>query len=331
MRPGPVLFAGGSGVVGRAALTWFRKRHPDVPVLVGGRNIQRAHEAARETGATGAVAIDLDRAGIGLDDSSDVSAVIALAPDHALHGLRYAQDQGIPYVSGSTWLAEAGAEMALFAHRPTVPVVLASHWYGGSAMFLALRGAEEFDTLRTIRIGSVLDEQDATGPAATEDMERSEGSAAALALEHGRRVWLAGDAAKGKVQAIDGRVLDADAYAPLDIVSLHAATQADSIRFDLAVSTSSSRRRGGPIAAEVTVELEGEADGRPHESRTTLEFAGGQASLTGLSVVLALPAVLGLDGRTPAQPGIHLPELLSGTDWFLGQLRDAGATIHENL
>lgn len=327
MKPHPVLFAGGSGVVGRAALRWFRERHPDVPTLVGGRDLRRARDSAREAGATGAVAIDLDRAGIGLD-GYDPSAVIVFAPDHALHGMRYAQDRGIPYVSGSTWLAEAGAEMALYAHRPNVPVLLASHWWGGAAMFLALRDAKRFDQLRTIRIGAVVDERDSTGPAAIEDMARSgEGATTALALEHGHRVWLAGDTARGRVQAIDGRTLDTEAYAPLDIASLHAATGASSIRFDLAIGTSSSRLRGGPIAAEVIVELEGDVGGVPRVSRSTLEFPGGQASITALSVTLSLPALLGLDGRTPAQPGIYLPELLSDTDWFLGELAAAGAVL----
>jgi nucleoside-diphosphate-sugar epimerase len=35
---GQVLFAGGSGFVGRTAVRWFRERHPSVRVLVGGRN-----------------------------------------------------------------------------------------------------------------------------------------------------------------------------------------------------------------------------------------------------------------------------------------------------
>ncbi|WP_249998472.1 hypothetical protein [Actinoplanes sp. M2I2] len=314
-------------MVGQAAVGWFRERHPDVPAVVGGRDPRRAQEAARATGAAGAVTIDLDRAGLGLD--GDFSAVIATAPDHALHGLRFAQDRGIPYVSVSTWLAEAGAELALFAHRPTVPVVLAAHWWTGAAMFLALHGAQRFDTLHTIRIGALFDDQDSSGPAAIEDMRRSEGSATAFAFENGRRGWLTGDAARGRLRTIDGRVLDADAYGPLDIVSLYAATGAADIRFDLAVGASSSRRRGGPVTAEAVVELEGEAEGERRTWRSTLEFPGGQASLTGLGLALTLPAVLGLDGHTPVPPGIHLPELLIDPDLFLSRLTEAGAKIDE--
>lgn len=327
-----VLFAGGTGVVGRAAIRWFRERHPRVPVLVGGRNMQVAEDIARQVGGARAVAIDLDKPRLGLDDGVDVAAVVMMAPEKALHGLRYAQDLGVPYLSIVNWLVELGPGVALFAHRAkAAPVVLASHWSSGAALFLALNSAKSFETVRSVRIGVVLDEKDAAGPASYADMDRSnQATPDSLAFKGGRRVWLSGDSAKGQIQAIDGRVLDAEAYAPLDIISLHAATGASDVRFDLATAESSSRRRGGETAAEIIVELEGEAHGRLHRSRSTLEFKQGQASLTGLSAVLSLSAVLGLNNSAPATPGLYLPELLSDTPWFLEQLQRAGAAIHEN-
>lgn len=57
----PVLFAGGSGVVGRTAIKWLRERHPDTPVLVGGRDLHKASQVAREVDGAEAVAIDLDK------------------------------------------------------------------------------------------------------------------------------------------------------------------------------------------------------------------------------------------------------------------------------
>jgi hypothetical protein len=93
---------------------------------------------------------------------------------------------------------------------------------------------------------------------------------------------------------------------------------------------SSSRYRGSEAATEIVVEIEGEADGRTQRSRSMLEFKHGAASLTGLSVVLSLVSVLGLNDRAPARPGLYLPELLSDTEWFLNELRRAGATIYED-
>ena len=327
-----VLFAGGSGVVGRAAVRWFRERHPDVPVLVGGRNLQAAGDVARAAGTAEAAAIDLDKPRLGLGDDVTVAAVVMLAPEAGLRGLRYAQDLGVPYLNINAALTESGPELALFAHRATAaPVVLASHWLAGAATFLALNSTKGFETVQAIKLGAVLDEADPAGPASLEDMERVHGAAPpAMVFEGGRRVWLSGDAAKGKVEAVDGRSLEATAFSTFDVVSLHAATGAPDVRFDLTNGESSSRRRGGEAAAEIVVEIEGTADSRVKRSRSTLEFKYGAASLTGLSVVLSLAAVLGLNNRPPARPGLYLPELLSDTGWFLAELRSAGATIDED-
>ncbi len=328
-----ILFAGGSGVVGRAAVGWFRERHPDVPVLVGGRNLQAVSEVAREAGNAEAVAIDLDKPRLGLGDDVAVAAVVVLAPEAGLKSLGYAQDLGVPYLDINTGLTELGPELALFAHRATAaPVVLASHWMAGAAAFLALNSARGFEGIQSIKIGAVLDEKDPTGPAALEDMERIyEKAPAALVFEGGRRVWLSGDSAKGNVETVDGRSLDGTAFSSFDIVSLYAATGASDVRFDLVTAESSSRRRGGEAAAEIIVEIEGGANGRTARSRSTLEFEHGQASLTGLGVVLSLPALLGLNGRSPAAPGLYLPELLADAGWFLDEVRGAGAIVHESF
>jgi hypothetical protein len=326
-----VLFAGGSGSVGRTALKWFRQRNPNVPLLVGGRNLQAASEVAQEVGTAEAVVIDIDKHHLGLGDDVTVAAVVMLAPEAGLNGLSYAQDLGVPYLNINAAVTEIGPELAMFAHRATAaPVVLASHWMAGAATLLALNSAKGFDRVRSIRLGAIVDEQDSVGPAAIEDMERVHGMAPpALVFAGGRRVWLSGDDAKGKIESIDGRSLDATAFSTFDTVSLYAATGAPDIRFDLVNGESSSRRRGGEVATEIVVEIEGEADGRTKRSRRALEFKYGTASLTGLSIVLLLASVLGLGDRDPVLPKLYLPELLSDPKWFLDELRSAGAIISE--
>ena len=217
-----------------------------------------------------------------------------LAPEAGLKGLSYAQDLGVPYLNINAALTEIGPELAMLAHRATAaPVVLASHWMAGAAVFLALNSAKGFESIQSIRIGAILDEQDPAGPASLEDMERVHGSAPpAMLFEGWRRVWLSGDAAKGKVESVDGRLLDATAFSTFDI--------------------------------------EGGANGQTKRSRSMLEFKHGACSLTGLSVVLSLASVLGLNDRSPAPPGLYLPELLSDARWFLDELRSAVATIYED-
>lgn len=324
-----VLFVGGSGIVGRQAVRLFRQRHPDLPIMIGGRNLENASAVAREVGTAEAVRIDLNKPYLGLAPDASVSAVVMLTPDDGLKALGFAQDMRIPYLSIGNWLVEVGAEMAHFARRPDAsPVVLSSHWHGGPAVFLALATAKGLDTVRSVKIGAIVDPLDPTGPAAIKDMEQAgEDVSGTLAFEGGRRVWLSGNSALRSVQTIDGRSLQASAFAPYDIVSLHAATGADDVRFDLAIDISSSRLRGSDTATEHILEIEGKVGGSPRWRRSTIEFTKGQAALTGLSVVLSLSTVLGLEGRPPAPAGLYFPELLMDTDWFLDELIQAGATV----
>ncbi|MFP3979041.1 hypothetical protein [Marinobacter sp. KMM 10035] len=326
---GKVLFVGGTGTVGRQAVKYFRQRHPDLPIMIGGRNLENASSMAIEVGNAEAVRIDLDKPFLGLGSDASLSAVVMMTPDDNLKALSYAQDMHIPYLSIGNWLVEVGAEMAHFARRPNAsPVVLASHWHGGAAVFLALATAKDLDSVQSVKIGAVVDPIDPTGPNAIDDMERAgDGVSGILAFEGGRRVWLTGSSALKTVQTIDGRSLQASAFAPYDIVSLQAATGADDVRFDLATGISSSRLRGGNLSTEHILEIEGEVGGSPRQRRSTIEFTKGQAALTGLSAMLSLSTVLGYEGHPPVPPGLYFPELLMDTDWFLDELVQAGAVV----
>ncbi|TVT91346.1 MULTISPECIES: hypothetical protein [unclassified Pseudomonas] len=50
---------------------------------------------------------------------------------------------------------------------------------------------------------------------------------------------------------------------------------------------------------------------------------------TGLSVVLSLSAVLGLNSGFPFSAGSYKPQLLANAEAYLDELRRAGAVIHE--
>lgn len=324
-----VLFVGGSGVVGSRTVKLLRERHADLPILIGGRNVEKAWAVAREVGTAEAIEVDIDKPDLGLSKNVSLAAVVMMVPDEGLQGLALAQARGVPYLSIGNWLAEVGAEMAHFMRRPHAsPVVLASQWHGGTAVFLTQATVKSLDSVRSVKVGAIVDERDATGPAAIADMERgSEGGVGTLAFEDGRRVWLSGSASRRTIKSIDGRELDAIAFAPYDVVSLHAMTGAHNVRFDLASTVSSSRLRGGEIATELVVEIEGDVGGKPQILRSTLEFTRGQASLTGVSVVLALSTVLGLEGQSSILPGLYFPEHLIDAEWFLNELTLAGATV----
>ncbi|WP_145153167.1 hypothetical protein [Pseudomonas oryzihabitans] len=329
----PILFAGGSGTVGRQAVHWFRQRQPDWPLLVGGRNLATAEDVAQAAGQARAVGLDLDQPGLGLDPALTPAAIIMLAPDQALHGLSLAQRLGIPYLNANTGVTELGPEVAQFMHHPGAhALVLSSHWASGAALALALDLARRFTRVVAIGVEVLLDEEDPAGPLAWEDMARVHSAApAALAFRHGRRHWLSGADLQGSVTALDGRTLAATAFGSIDLLSLWATTAAPELRFDIAMGESSSRRRGAETAAEIAVRVTGERDGQTTTARSVLEFSQGQASLTALGLVLSLERALGLVGGRPLPAGLYMPEQLWAADWFLQELQREGAVLHHPM
>jgi len=257
-----------------------------------------------------------------------LGAIVLSAPDHALNALRFAQRCGVPYATVTPWLTEASMEAVAASHRPGLPVLLASHWWAGAATMLTLQAASLFTTVASARIVAIVDDEDAAGPATDADMGRSAG-VPAFALHDGQRAWLSGADAQSTLITADGRVLETEAYSLIDIASLSAALGAPNIRFDLATGESTSRRRCGALAAELVVEIEGEMACGKARSRSILEYPGGQANFTGLSLAILLTHFLPEMRSAPS--GLQLPETVVSADVFLGQLERAGTQIAHNL
>jgi hypothetical protein len=325
----PVLIIGGSGIVGSQAARALRRLHPDLPIAIGGRDLAKAQAVAAETGGAAGVRVDLNRPDLGQPDGAAHSAVAMFLKDDTLNSMRYAQDRGLPYVGISSGTFEIGPEVALFVHRPTsAPILMASQWLAGAATLPTLHLAGAYETIEVIRISALLDEEDMGGPAAYADYERITGGApAALRLQDGRFAWVAGDEAASRLRSVDGTEVAAQAYSPLDIVSLAAATDARSIRFDLAVAESASRRRGEPFSTEIAIEIEGRRrDGGTRRIRQEIVHPAGQAPLTALGVALGLERLLGLAGGPPVAPGLYLPEVLMiDPAYFVRRMAEFGA------
>jgi hypothetical protein len=326
----PVLLVGGSGIVGSHAARALRKLHPDLPLAIGGRDLTKAVAVATQVGHAAATKVDLGRADLGLPNDAAFSAMAVFVKDETLNSMRYAQQHGIPYISISSGSFEIGPEVAQYIHAPTkAPILLASHWLAGAAVFPVLALAASYESIESIRIGVLLDEQDTGGPAAHADYNRITSAApAALTLENGRFHWATGETARADYTSVDGVTLDAQAYSPFDIMALAAATDAASVRLDLAYSVSASRRRGGALSTEIVIDLHGMLKTGEH-GRTHHEIVhpDGQAPLTALGVALAIERMLGLAGGEPPAPGLYLPEVLIDPAYYVRRMQEFGATF----
>jgi hypothetical protein len=331
MRIDPILLVGGSGIVGRWAARFLREAHPAAPLLIGGRDGAKADRAAREIGAAEAVTLDMAADDLGIGQRA-ISAVAVLFTDERTAGLRFAQSRRVPYISISPGLIEIAPEVAAYMHQPAAAaVVLGTEWLVGATTVPTLAFAKTFGSIDDIRIGALLDEKDAFGPAANVDLERqTKTMPAALARRDGAYVWRVGDDAKASFRAVDGTEMQASALSPHDVVGLAAATGAPNVQFDLALGVSSSRRQGGAMSTEIIIELAGkDHDGRPRRTRHAVIHPEGQMPLTGLGVALALERLTGLDGMPPTSPGLYFPYQLLDPAAYFARLTQIGGEIRE--
>lgn len=306
-----VLIIGGSGVVGSRAARLLRKRHPELPITIAGRDVARASALATEIGHADAVAIDLAAPNLAALAGKSFGAIAVFIKDETLESLRYAQSVGAGYLSISSGVFEMATEVAQFAQDPgSAPLVLGSHWLAGAATFAALRFAEELRRVDRIEIGALLDEQDMGGPAAHADYVRlTTMAASALLRRDGVWRWERGEAAQRRFSDSEGVEHLGQAYTPFDVVGLAAATNASSVRFDIAVGETPGRRRGAGSSTEMLIELEGEGHtGSRLRVRHELSHADGQAPVTALCAALMMEGLLGLAGKGPLVPGLYFPE-----------------------
>jgi hypothetical protein len=325
----PVLILGGSGQAGADTAAILRRWHPTLPLTIAGRDIDRAQRVADDLGAASAVTIDLRRRDLGLPADHSFSAVVAALWDNHLHGLRYAQHHGVPYLSISSGLVDIAPEVIASAQRPgAAPVLVASHYCAGIVALATLHLARDFDRIDTVRIGAVLDELDTGGPAGNADLERwSTATSAGLVRRDGVFTWITGPEAQTAVLSTDGVSQPGASIPILDVPSLALATGAPNVRFDLAIGESAGRRRGGPASIEIRISLEGtDSAGAPLSISRYLVHPAGQRPLTALGVALGVERLLGLHGDA-ASPGIHTPEAILDPAYAVDQLLQLGATF----
>ena len=207
MSPDPILLVGGTGALGRRIAEWLRKRHPDLPLTLAARDLQKAQALADQLGHAEVTAIDLDRRDLGLADRR-FSLVIPALKDEKHITYRFAQDRGLPYIALSEAAFEVGPLVAMHAHRPQTALVLGGHTHGGLPSLIALHLSRQFERVEAISIGAIFDPADPLPPGAEKDMARiMKAGPPPLAYFEGHWRWLAPDDVKPIVR--NGETIEA--------------------------------------------------------------------------------------------------------------------------
>ncbi|WP_130834788.1 NAD(P)-dependent oxidoreductase [[Erwinia] mediterraneensis] len=327
----PILLLGGSGAIGHQTARALHAIYPDVPLLIGGRNLNKAQKAAAETGRAQGILIDTTSDDLGLGDQK-ISAVVVLYKDHSLAALRFAQSRGVPHLSISTGVFEIAPEIASFMHAPGASAIVPGYeWLVGATTVPALHLSRAFSQVREIRIGALVDEEDVGGPAVASDFEYlNHLMPAALTRRDGVWLWREGDDARAVFSALDGTEINATGFSSIDVVGLASATGAPGVQFDLGMGISSSRRKGGAFSTEIILDISGvDAAGESLRTRHAVVHPGGAAPLTGMGIALLLERLVGLDGKPPVAPGLYFPYQILDASHYLARLAQEGGQLLE--
>ncbi|WP_294393747.1 NAD(P)-dependent oxidoreductase [uncultured Sphingomonas sp.] len=325
----PILLLGGTGQIGQLTAKALRARHPDLPLLIGGRNEPKAQRVAGALGNAEAVMIDPHADDLGLGDRR-IGAMAVLYADERLASLRYAHARGIAHLGISSGIYEVAPEVAIHMQRPdAAATVLGYEWLVGATTIATLACAKPYARLDAIKIGALVDEEDQGGPAVAEDFERlASVMPSVLARQDGAFVWRKKDDTQCAFQAIDGTVIPAAGFSSIDIAGLAAVTGASDVVFAIGTGVSSSRRAGGTKSTEIIIELSGlDASGALLRSRHAVVHPGGAAPLTALGVSMVLERLAGLDGEPATPAGLFFPYQVLDHANYLGRLTQEGGQL----
>jgi hypothetical protein len=328
---GSVLILGGYGSVGSRTARALRQLHPELPLVIAGRDTAKAEALAVELGYATSAPLDLERDDLGLPAELKPAAVLMAVRDLSLRTQRWAAAQGAAYVALSDGVFEVGPAIAGFIRQPNAaPVVLLGHSMGSVPALAALHAAAEFERVDAIEVGLVFDPADPLGLASQKDMDRIGAiGPAPLVKSDGLWRWISAPQTQRSYTGVDGRMHQGATVGLVDVFSL-SASEAKSVRVDFAEGQTASTLRGEGPSHEVIIEIAGQRkDGREGRFRWEQVDPDGYAALSAKGIAVVIEGLFGLAGKPRPTSGLHLPETLVDTGHLIRRLAGFGITMRE--
>lgn len=353
---GPVLIAGGYGVVGSQICEFVRKRHPDLPLIIGGRNPIRGESLARQLTNAETAQLDVERPNPLEQFDGKLGAVVEVVNDPSDYLLLDAVRTGIPFIDITRWTERFRRALTVLAGESLrAPVMLASSWMGGLTPVIAVAASWKLERVDSIDIGVLFSLTDKAGPNSIEYMDRL--ATPYKVMIDGREQTVHPVTDPRTVTFPGGYTTKVYRFDSPEQVTLAevtgAKTVASRIGFDSAVSMialaalvrlgvwkliagdrftkfrqSLLHHPGEGGSHEIVIELAGsDAAGQPKSVRATILDPESQSHLTALAVTMHLERILGLDGAPAPAPGILFPESDPNLENGMQLFRDFGVTI----
>lgn len=348
--PGPLLIAGGYGLVGSQTARVLRERHPDLPLVLAGRHPAGARGLAASLRATTArIDVTEERPLRSLPDRP--AAVLAAVTDPDDHLLVDAMRQGIPIadISRGGQAAVLDAFVRAAAVRPRAAVLLSGSWMSGLTALAAAAVVREIERAERVDVSVLVSSGDVVG-------DDSWGFSKRLAWPYqvmtgGRRQSVHPLTGVRQVRCPDGRERPAVRVGTLEQISLPIALGVPTVETRMAPQDAAALwalvglKRSGALRTLELPALRGVREALLHRSGPG-DFAGfgvtargdgreasievldvrGQAHLNAIGAARAAERVLGLAG-VELPPGVSFPEQSAAPAADLGALDEAGVVL----
>lgn len=351
-----ILIAGGYGVVGRQVATLIRQRHPDLPLVIAGRNEQKAQALAQKLGNADSFQFDIEQPNP--LQGKQPRAIVALVNDPHDYLLMDAVEQSIPYLDVTRWSERLRASVAELAGKSLkAPVLFASAWMGGIAAVMAVAATQTMQNVAGIDISVLFSVKDKSGPNSVEYMDRLSTPFETIIDGQPKQVLPYTD--PRKIKFPNGYTTAVYRFDTPDQLTLPqttgAKTVAARIAFDDAFSTNLLRfltrsgiwklisgdrfkslrqsllyNPGSGASHEIHIAVAGnDINGSPKTTTTTIVDPQGQTHLTALGALIQLERLLGLDEAAPPAPGIVYPDTAPQIEQALQVLERFGVKVSQ--
>ena len=351
-----ILVAGGYGVVGQQITQLIRQQHPNLPLLIAGRDGNKAEALARKLGNASSIVIDVEQP----NPLQGVKprAVVAVVNDPNDYLLMDAVQNAIPYLDVTRWTERLRTSVAALADKSLkAPVLFSSGWMGGITAMMAVATTQALQNVESIDISVLFSLKDKSGPNSVEYMDRL--ATPFKTLINGKFKQVLPYTDPRRVRFPNGYTTPVYRFDTPDQFTLPqttgAKTVAARIAFDDAFSTNllrfltrsgiwklisgdlfTSLRRsllynpGRGASHEIEIAVAGsDADGSPKKVITSLVDPQGQTHLTALGALIQLERLLGLDGADPPAPGIVYPDTTPKTEQVMQVLDKFSVTVSQ--
>jgi hypothetical protein len=349
-----VLIVGGYGVVGQQVAQVIRQAHPDLPLIIAGRNPASAETYNRQLANADVLKMDLSQP----NPLNGIAprAIMAVANDPYDHLLLDAVKTRVPYLDITRWTERVRLAVSRFtSERLRAPLLFSSAWMAGAVALMAVAVSNRLHHVDSINISILYSLKDKAGPNSTEYMDRLAVPFEVMLNGSRQQVYPYTDPLK--VTFPNGYAAKAYRFDTPDQFTLPVTTGARTvstrIAFDDVLATNllvfltrsgiwkliSGRqftplRRsllynpGAGASHEIVIEAAGlDENGCPKMARAAIVDPLGQTHLTAVGALIQLERLLGLDGAPPPAPGIIYPDTAPQITSALDVFHKFGVTI----